>query len=211
VADTIDQVMLEHIHGMLAAAQKEILIVNAYIIPTDRGITMLQALGNRHVEVKILTNSLASHDVPAVNSHYKKWRKSILKTGAELYEIRHDASIQSLVSDTPPTHAKFMSLHSKAMVADRERVYIGSMNYDPRSVILNTEMGVFIESQGLAQALIELTERDLLPTNSWRVELNQDGKLRWTNDNEMVTRQPARSWWQRVEDIIFMMFPKEYY
>jgi hypothetical protein len=29
------------------------------------------------------------------------------------------------------------------------------------------------------------------------------------DDNEVVTSQSARSWWQHVEDVIFMVFPKE--
>ena len=208
---TIEQVMLREIHSMLEAAQREILIINAYIIPTDRGIPILRELKSRGAQVKILTNSLASHDVPAVNSHYKKWRKPILEAGAELYEVRHDAAIQTLVSDTSPIHAKFMGLHAKAMVADGERVYIGSMNYDPRSVMFNTEMGVFIQSRGLAEALAKLIERDMQPANSWRVELEDDGNLRWINGKETVSRQPARNWWQRVEDFFLMVVPKEYY
>jgi putative cardiolipin synthase len=211
VAGTIEHVMLEQIHLMLGVAQSELLIVNAYIIPTDRGITALRKLNSRGVEIKVLTNSLASHDVPAVNSHYKQWRKPILKSGAQLYEMRHDAAIQPLVSDTPPTQAKFMGLHSKAMVVDREHVYIGSMNYDPRSAMINSEMGVFIESQGLAEALAQLIERDVQTANSWRVELDGDEELRWVNDTEVVTTQPARNWWQRVQDVFFKAVPKEYY
>jgi len=210
-ADTIEHVMLEQIHSMLGAAQQELLIVNAYIIPAERGIAALRKLKNRGVKMKILTNSLASHDVPAVNSHYKQWRKPILEAGAELYEIRHDAAIQSQVSDTLPTQSKFMGLHSKTMVVDRERVYIGSMNFDPRSAQINTEMGVFVESLGLAEALARLIERDLQPVNSWQVELDHDGELRWINDNESVSIQPARNWWQRVQDVFFKAVPKEYY
>jgi putative cardiolipin synthase len=195
----------------LRAPQHELLIVNAYIIPTERGISMLRELKERGVEIKILTNSLASHDVPAVNSHYKEWRRPILETGAQLYEMRHDAAIQPLVSDTPPTRAEYMGLHSKAMVVDREQVYIGSMNFDPRSAEINTEMGVFVRSRDLGEALAALIERDLEPVNSWRVEMDSALGLRWVNDEESVSRQPARSWWQRVEDVIFMTFPKEYY
>lgn len=99
----------------------------------------LRNLLDRGVSVEVVTNSLASRDVPAVNSHYKRWRKAILQAGAELYEMLNDAAIQPLVSDTPPTRAKFMGLHSKAMVIDRKRVYIGSMNFDPRSAAINTE------------------------------------------------------------------------
>ena len=125
--------------------------------------------------------------------------------------MRHDAAIQPLVSDTPPIQAKFMGLHSKAMVVDRERVYIGSMNFDPRSALYNTEMGVFVESRGLAEALAKLIERDMQSVNSWRVELDHDGELHWVNDKESVSIQPARNWWQRVQDVFFRAVPKEYY
>ena len=104
-----------------------------------------------------------------------------------------------------------MSLHSKAMVIDRERVYIGSMNYDPRSAWLNTEMGVFVESLGLGEALATLIERDMEPENSWRVELDADGALSWVNDMKVVTSQLARNWWQRMQDVIFRAVPKEYH
>jgi len=211
MSDGIDHMMQEQINFMLGSAQRELLIENAYIIPADRGIAALRELKRRGVHMKILTNSLASHDVPAVNSHYKQWRKPILEAGAQLYEIRHDAAIQPTVADTPPTHAKFMGLHAKGMVVDRERVYIGSMNYDPRSARINTEMGVFVVSPRLAEALAKLIERDIQPANSWQVELTADGRLRWVDDKEVVTSQPARTWWQRVEDVIFMAFPKEMY
>ncbi len=210
-SDSIDHVMLEQIYTLMAAAQSELLIVNAYIIPAERGIEALRKLTSHGVDIRILTNSLASHDVPAVNSHYKQWRKPILETGAELYEMRHDALIQPLVSDTAPMRAEFMGLHSKAMVIDRARVFIGSMNFDPRSAMINTEMGVIINSNTLAEALAILIERDMLPANSWQVELDEDGELRWINDTETVTTQPARTWWQRVQDVIFRTVPKEYY
>jgi len=210
-ADGIEHVMLERIRSMMRMPNTELMIVNAYIIPTDTGMSILQELTDRDVESVILTNSLASHDVPAVNSHYKGWRKPILKTGAKLYELRHDAAIQALISDTPPTQAEFIGLHSKAMVVDREYVFIGSMNFDPRSALTNTEMGAFIQSPGLGNELAELIERDTLPANSWKVELDQDEKLRWTNDEETVTSQPARSWWQRVQDVLFRAVPKGYY
>ncbi|MCG6874788.1 MAG: phospholipase D family protein [Betaproteobacteria bacterium] len=210
-SDAIDHVMVEQIHSMMGSAQRELLILNAYIIPSDRGIAALRGLKRRGVDMKIVTNSLASHDVPAVNSHYKQWRKPILEAGAELYEIRHDAAIQPIVADTPPTRAEFMGLHAKGMVVDRVRVYIGSMNYDPRSGHVNTEMGAFIESPALAEALAKLIERDAQPANSWQVELVAGGGLRWVDDKEVVTSQPARNWWQRVEDVIFMAFPKDLY
>jgi len=210
-SDEIDHLMLGEIQSMLASAQRELLIENAYIIPGQTGIDMLTVLGRRGVRVRILTNSLASHDVPAVNSHYKKWRRPILETGAELYEIRHDAEMQTAVADTAPTRAGFMGLHAKAMVVDRRRAYIGSMNYDPRSAQINTEMGVFVDSPGLAEELAKVIERDMQPANSWRVELTDERRLVWVSDTQVLTCQPARNLWQRVEDVFFMAFPKELY
>jgi cardiolipin synthase C len=85
------------------------------------------------------------------------------------------------------------------------------MNFDPRSAALNSEMGVIIDSPGLAEALARLIERDLQPANSWRIEIDGNGGLVWINDRETITRQPARNWWQRVEDVIFMVAPRSLY
>lgn len=209
--EDIEQNMVEVIYDLLGQARSEVLITNAYIIPGQRMIDTLRSLHEHGVSVRILTNSLASHDVPAVNSHYKKWRKAIIGSGADLYEVRHDASIQALVADTPPTHAEFMGLHAKAVVIDRRLAYIGSMNFDPRSGQINTEMGVIIDSVPLAQALAAQMERDMQPQNSWHVQLDAEGRIFWESSDARVTRQPARSFWQRVQDVIFMMFPKELY
>jgi putative cardiolipin synthase len=208
---TIDHVMMDEVRAMLVSTQRELLMVNAYIIPAERGITTLARLHAEGREIGILTNSLASHDVPAVNSHYRPWRKAIVETGAELYELRADAAIQSQVCDTPPTRAEFVGLHSKAMVVDRRWVYVGSMNFDPRSAFLNTEMGVVVDSTGLGEALALLIERDMSAANSWRVTLDTDGKLQWAHDEEVTDVQPARNFWQRVQEFFFRAVPKEYY
>ena len=41
---------------------------------------------------------------------------------------------------------EMVTLHSKATIIDRETIFIGSLNFDPRSILINTEMGLFIES-----------------------------------------------------------------
>jgi putative cardiolipin synthase len=146
-----------------------------------------------------------------VNSHYRRWRKPLLNAGVDLHELRHDGATQMTLADTPPVRGKFMGLHSKAMIVDGQRVYIGSMNYDPRSAALNTEMGAVIDSPELAKAVGEIFDRDMLLDNSWRVALSDEGRLTWTNSSGTVVRQPARNWWQRVEDVFFRLFPKELY
>jgi putative cardiolipin synthase len=216
LTDSADQGALNHhmpgeIRALLATARRELLIVNAYIIPDDRTIETIRMLTERGVEVRILTNSLASHDVPAVNSHYKKWRKPLIQAGVELREIRPDAKIKNQIADTPPTVSEFMGLHTKAIVIDRHRVFIGSMNLDPRSIGINSEMGVLIESPGLGEALAELFERDMTSENSWGVTLDVDEELQWMSDDGVLTTQPARGFWQRIQDWFFVLFPKDYY
>ncbi len=104
-----------------------------------------------------------------------------------------------------------MGLHVKAMVVDRERAYVGSMNLDPRSARINSEMGVVIESPGLAEELARLMERDMQPENSWNVQMDASGAVRWVSGDEVLTRQPARSYWQRIQDVLFMLFPADLY
>ena len=207
-ADDIAQNVATQMFGLLGMAQEELLITNAYIVPGQPAIDFVKRLTDRGVRVRILTNSLASHDVPAVNSHYKDWRDDFILAGAELYELRADPEIQSVV-DVPPVSGKFVGLHTKAFVVDRQHAFIGSMNFDPRSFAINTEAGAFIHSPGLAEDLARVMERDMAPENAWQVLLDDKGKPYWVNSEETVYKQPARSGSQRVMDAIFRILPKE--
>ncbi|NCF24699.1 MAG: hypothetical protein GWP60_09185 [Gammaproteobacteria bacterium] len=204
----VSQSMVARMFAIFDRAQEELLITNAYIIPGERGIEFLRSLNVRGIDVRILTNSLASHDVPAVNSHYEPWRDDIVGTGTRLFELRADAAIQSIV-DVPPVSAKFVGLHTKASVSDGRLVFIGSMNLDPRSGAINTEMGAVIESTGLGQELRNLMLRDMDPENAWEVSIGDDGRLRWQNSEETVSKQPTRGFMQHIMNAIFKVVPKE--
>ena len=69
-------------------------------------------------------------------------------------------------------------LHAKTAVVDKHHIFIGSMNFDPRSAIHNTEMGVFIDSPQLAREVLRLMDLDKLQA-SYRLMLAPDGSLRW--------------------------------
>jgi len=189
-------------------AEHEVLIANAYIIPGERMMDILRSATERGVHVRMLTNSLASQDVPAVTSAYGKHRKPLLEAGVELYEFRSDPEIQPGIVDTPPVDAEFAGYHVKTLVVDRETVYIGSLNLDPRSIRLNTEMGMIVSSPGLSSEVATLIERDMEPTNSWRVGLDADGDLVWVSSAGTVTKQPARNGWQRFEAWIMGIVPE---
>jgi len=210
-AANVSNLMPEAVRGLILSASNEVLITNAYIIPDQHFIDDLRALAARGVRVRILTNSLASHDVPAVNSHYERWRRPILEAGAELHEFRSDPAIKAPVVEFPPFRGQFAGLHTKAMVIDRKRSFVGSMNLDPRSEVINAEMGVVIDSEPLAAALAAEMERDMSPANSWRVTLDADGSLRWSDDRQTRYTQPARSFVQRIENVFFKIFPPSLY
>jgi putative cardiolipin synthase len=208
--EVISQRMATELPEFSKTAQKELLIVNSYLIPDDHMLEEAKAMVQRGVNLRIITNSLSSQDVPAVNSHYGPYRKRILETGIDLYELRHDAAIKSEV-DTPPVVSGFVGLHSKASTVDRSRAYIGSFNLDPRSRNINTEMGILIDSPELAEELAQKIEYLMQPENSWRVQLDEKGKIIWVSGDKILKRQPAQSLWQRLQDVFFKLFPKEYY
>ena len=203
--------LLTALFELLPQTDNELLITNAYFIPDDPGIEMLENLEERGVDVTVHTNSLASQDVVAVNSHYKMWRGPLLDAGVRLYEARHDAAIKSSIVDTAPVSATVMGLHSKSLVIDRRLSVIGSANFDPRSALINSEMFAVIDSEGLANQLAKVIERDVTPANSWRVERNQEGAIYWSNGNEIRTKQPSLNVWQRFQDMFFKLFPKRLY
>jgi putative cardiolipin synthase len=208
--EDISQRMAFELPEFTKTAQEELLINNAYLIPDDEMLADTSKLVKQGVKIRIFTNSLASQDVPAVNSHYGPLRKPILETGAELYELRPDAEIKTEV-DTAPVVSGFVGLHTKAAVVDRSRVFIGSFNMDPRSRETNTEMGILIDSPELGEELAQKIEYLMQPENSWQVKLDEDGKIIWVSHDGTLTRQPAQSSWQRVQDAFFKIFPKEYF
>jgi putative cardiolipin synthase len=204
--DSVDQNMITSMRFLFERATEQLLITNAYIIPAQQGIDLLQGLTERGVDVRILTNSLASHDVPAVNSKYQRWRDDFIDAGADLYELRADPQIQTL-TDVPPVVGEFTGLHTKAAVIDRRQVFIGSMNLDPRSANINTEMGIIADSQGLAEELAEKMLRDMDGSNAWHVRLADDGDVYWVNSDETTHRQPARGGLQRVMNTVLRVLP----
>ena len=207
VGSEVSQSMFGNMIFLFNRAQHELLITNAYIVPYQAGIDRLREVSSRGVDVRILTNSLETHDVPAVNAHYQRWRDDFILAGATLFESRRDPEIRTEV-EIPPFVGEFISLHTKAAVVDRRQVFIGSMNLDPRSAVTNVEMGVIVDSPGLAQELAEMMLRDMSGENAWRVQLDDDGDLYWTNSDETVFRQPARGVMQRIANWFFRFVPK---
>ena len=191
---------------LVARTQRKLVISSPYFIPEEDFVVELEALAARGIRIVVLTNSLASNNHIVAHTGYKRWRERLVEAGIELYESRADSSAIDYYT-TPPTEPGFLGLHSKATVVDDTWCYVGSPNVDPRSMVLNTENGFFVESVDLAARVTELIERDIEPQNAWRVTLDEKGKLRWTNDVATLTRQPAKGFTQRIVEFFVNFMP----
>jgi putative cardiolipin synthase len=200
--------MFEGLAELFEDMREEVFIITPYFIPHDGDLNEIQGAIDQGIHVKILTNSLGATDSPIVHSAFRRYRRPIIETGTELYELRHDAEIQVLY-DTPPVRAKFLGLHSKVIIVDYDRVYVGSSNFDPRSVYLNTEVGLLIDDPVLADELARLFYRDLAPENSWRVRLDEKDELIWESSDGILRKEPARTGWQRFQVGFYSLLPIE--
>ena len=154
---------------------------------------------------------MASNDVVAAHAGHAKRREELIANGAELYELRPDAgAIRQRVFAGDSKAA----LHTKAIVFDREAVFIGSFNLDPRSGSINTEAGLYIESPELAEQVVAYMDEGVRPENSYRVTLDEDGQLVWTTeiDGEEVSyrKDPETTFGQRFMSGFIMLLPVEH-
>ncbi|WP_160114839.1 phospholipase D family protein [Jhaorihella thermophila] len=155
-------------------ARKELIVVSAYFVPRRRGVQYLTALADRGLRVVVLTNSLESTDVAPVHAHYSHARRALLEGGVELWELRPD-------KDRPDRSLLKLgqsqsSLHAKAFVIDRRYMFIGSFNWDPRSVRMNGEMGILIDSPAMAEPAVRHFEAGLAD-GAYRLKLDENGQV----------------------------------
>jgi putative cardiolipin synthase len=190
------------------AARQEIWLVSAYLIPTPEIEAAIQRAEERGVEVRILTNSINSNNHITAHSAYRKHIRTLLETGADMHEVRFDAEDRDLYIESP-VDKKTLCLHAKVLLFDNNRVFIGSANLDPRSMHINTEMGLIIESESLNANMREALEPDFSPRNAWQLQLRDDGRIVWVSDNETLDHQPTHSFMRRIEDWFFSLLPIE--
>ena len=171
--------LLTQLKTLSIEPQKEMLIISPYFVPGKQGVAWLRKETGRGVRVTILTNSLAATDVAAVHAGYERYRKDLLDAGVHLYELKPAASEESSNKKKSMLGSSKASLHAKTYVFDKSSIFIGSMNLDPRSISLNTEIGVYCESAPLAAQVVDGLEPKL-DQIAWRLEERPDanGKTR---------------------------------
>lgn len=198
---------------LFAEAKEELLIFSPYFIAGDEGVVGFAELEDSGVDVKVLTNSLVSNNHGAVHAYYAKYRKPLLNAGVDLYEAF--ANPANSDQDFGPMGAyKANTLHAKAFVIDRKRVFIGSLNFDQRSFVENTEMGVVFESEEMAKEFGQWFDQNIAGL-AYKPELIIDEKNRerlvWSvgTEGEKSYVEPDTSVWDRFLMRLYRFLPLE--
>ncbi|MGM0559975.1 MAG: phospholipase D family protein [Pseudomonadota bacterium] len=193
---------------MMIAAERELQITSPYFIPGEAGVKRLISMAREGVNISILTNSLAATDVAAVYGAYSNYRKSMLQAGIKLYELRPRLGGRNISL----FGSRSARLHTKAFTVDGEAGFIGSFNFDPRSVSLNTEMGVLFRHGGLAEDVQDIFAEQSDFTNSYHLVL-EDGKVAWIDRFQGLDRTwhrpPEAGIWRRITAAILGFLPVE--
>jgi putative cardiolipin synthase len=155
----------------LDGARERILLISPYFIPRDKGTKYLEAKRTAGIGVAVLTNSLSSTDADGVYAAYAAYRPALLAAGVELYELKPDAERSRRQKHQIASTESASSLHSKVIVVDADKAFIGSMNLDPRSHSLNTEDGVIVTSPEIARELAGIFALATDPAVTYKVQL----------------------------------------
>ncbi|QIZ77949.1 phospholipase D family protein [Ferrimonas lipolytica] len=180
--------VIELLTQLGANAEHEILISSPYFIPGTIMVDGLSQLNQRGVEVKVLTNSLRTNDVAAAHYGYANIREQVLATGTKVYELRTDSAPGSLTQPQSKRGVE-LGLHAKVAVYDRRWVYIGTANLDPRSQLLNTEMGVVVDDPILAQQLAKQLLGLMTQKSAYRLHHQQAATCWFWIDNNNFEQQ----------------------
>jgi putative cardiolipin synthase len=193
---------------LLDQARSDIWLVSAYLVPTPELEAALARAERRGVAVHILTNSLKSNNHLAAYSAYRKHVRSLVECGADVHEVRIDAADRARYM-LEPVSGKRLGLHAKLILIDRDLTFVGSANLDPRSLRLNTEMGLVIESAELNARLRREIAVDFLPANAWQLRLDREGRLAWVGEAGEYRSEPGESPFDRLEDWFLGALPIE--
>lgn len=200
------------LYGLVESARSEILIESAYLILAEDQLKDLSRVAGQALSVAAITNSLASNDLIANHAGYARWRREMLEHGIELHELRPDApACQQWVANPMACDQGTVSLHSKAVVFDRETLFIGSFNVNLRSIYLNGETILIIHSPQLAETVARDIRYAMAPENSWQVTLDERGDLLWQSSGQQVNHDPDVGFWRRAASRFLSWLPLEKY
>jgi len=196
----------------LSDTRAEAVLFSPYFIPGREAVARIAKLRADGVSVRVVTNSLAVSDEPLVSVGLERHQIELVKMGVELYELssnrlKLDRTLKGLLGSSTGR------LHAKIGFLDRRLVLVGSMNLDPRSSSINTEVGVRIASPKLAEMVLSAFKVDAL-AGVYQVKLATSGAgVRWVavdaDSPEELDVDPDTSLWQRLRLMMLSFFVPE--
>ena len=191
----------------LLSATRSLDVTSPYFIPRESGTQAFAKLAASGVEVSVLTNSLAATDVAAVHGGYTRYREQLLRAGVKLFELKVRATGERMSL----FGSKGASLHTKAFVVDGVTGFVGSFNFDPRSVALNTEMGLLFEHEELAEEMLAIFAEETSPERAYRVIL-AGRRIAWEDAGRrpLIEREPDASLRRRLVARTISLLPIEF-
>jgi putative cardiolipin synthase len=202
-----------NVFDLVRTARTEVMLCSPYFVPGEMGVQAFTNLRQRDVKVTVLTNSLASNDDAFVHIGYARYRPELLRAGVDLYELSPTRVLLNKRLDLAIPGTSHGRLHAKTAVIDRSVVFIGSMNLDPRSDGINTELGMIVRSPELAREMLRVLNITKLQS-AYRLQFGPDGhSLEWltTDDSGEVVlyAEPDTTFLLRLENMLFSPFVPE--
>ena len=203
-----DLLLLPRMLELAGRPARELDLVSPYFVPLEGGTAVFEGLARGGVRVRVLTNSLAATTVASVHAGYAKRREALLRAGVRLFELEPSAGAEP----KGRVGSSSASLHAKTFAVDRERLFVGSFNFDPRSARLNTEMGLVIRSPVLAARLAAVFDTGL-SSRAYEVRLSGEGRLYWVEHSASGEirhdTEPGTGFWRRTAVRLLSILPIE--
>lgn len=188
----------------LLGARRQLIVISPYLYPGDEVLRQLAGAARRGVEIHILTNSLASTEIVLTHGAYRKYRRPLLKAGVHLYEMSSELKYKL---DNWSGESRSL-LHAKAYVVDGHWLYVGSFNLNHRSILLNTELGLLVDSPQLAGAVARNFVENVRD-NAYTLELRGNRILWRRADGAVSHRDPDAGWLRRLGSRLSSWLPIE--
>ncbi len=223
VRSDVDLHLSAQLSKFFEAAKNEIIIVSPYFLPGKKGIQGFAEKVKQGVKVKVVTNSLNSNNHTLVHAHYAKYRKRLINSGIELFELRSKRPNKSLYTtsldnkhgkkaqkpNADKTINKNQTLHAKTFLFDQKHIFIGSLNMDPRSWVENTEIGLVLDHCQTGEQMSQWFKHGLIE-KAYSLKLDENDKLVWIDSMGKKThKEPGLNLYKRLKLLVLSKLPVE--
>ena len=197
--NSIKGTVTEGVIQWFRTSRSSIKMVSPYFVPSDAAVANLAQAQAAGIRIELVTNSLASTDEPWVYVGYWPHIHKLLQSGVAIYELSPTLSVKR--GKLGIFGRRTGALHMKNGIVDSKQVFLGSMNLDPRSAHLNTELGLIIDSPDMARQLDSFADAG----SAYRLRLDATGRgIEWVEQDDdgketAYDVPPETTAWQRLK------------